>query len=428
MEKINLPKGTRDVGDPEIFIWYHVENIVRQMAAHYHYFEIRTPLFEHTELFARGVGEATDIVQKEMYTFIDKGGRSVTLRPEGTAPVMRSYLEQGLYISNPRIKWFYMGPMFRYERPQAGRMRQFHQFGFEAIGFQSPASDAEVILLASRIFQKIGLKNLVLEINSLGCKSCKPAYLEALRQFLLGEALRLCENCANRIDVNPLRILDCKNESCQTILHDARFPKIQDYLCEECAVHQKQLIDILGGVHIQPVINSFLVRGLDYYVKTTFEIKTDELGAQNAIGGGGRYDNLSDALGVKGVPGVGFAAGMERIILLLQKQSELSTFHRKPVVYLAPLDQQGEQSLLRLSIFLDENAIPFYMDFADKAIKYHFKNAQRMEIQYVVLVGDEECQGGTYSIKNLHTGEQKTISQETLIGDLLEAYQNDANT
>ncbi len=428
MEKIHVPKGTRDIGDPEIFIWYHVENIVREVAAHYGYSEIRTPFFEQTELFARGVGEATDIVQKEMYTFTDKGGRSITLRPEGTAPVMRSYLEQGLYVSNPRVKWFYMGPMFRYERPQAGRMRQFHQFGFETIGYQSPASDAEVILLANLIYQKIGLINLLLEINSLGCKSCKPSYIQAMRIYLKKYACDLCENCRTRIEINPLRVLDCKNESCQAVFHRADFPNIQDYLCAECATHQEQLIAILTHIGIQHVINPYLVRGLDYYVKTAFEIKTEELGAQNAIGGGGRYDNLSDVLGVQGIPGVGFAAGMERIILLLQKQVGQKAFNQKPLVYLAPLDHQGEKSLLQLSMRLDHLAIPFYLEFADKGIKYHLKNAQRMNIHHIVIVGEEECRNGAYSIKNLQTGEQKTIPQEALVSDLLGACQNVANT
>ncbi|HCU21519.1 MAG TPA: histidine--tRNA ligase [Candidatus Atribacteria bacterium] len=428
MEKITLPKGTKDIGDPEIFIWYHIENIVRQEAAHYHYIELRTPLFEHTELFARGVGEETDIVQKEMYTFLDKGGRSVTLRPEGTAPVMRSYLEQGFHIHNPRMKYFYMGPMFRYERPQAGRMRQFHQFGFEAIGFQSPAADAEIILLADRIYKKIGLKNIRLEINSLGCKKCKPQYLEALKNFLRNQAAQFCKNCTNRIETNPLRVLDCKNESCQNILHSESFPIIQIFLCDECLTHQNHLIGILESAQIHPVVNPYLVRGLDYYIKTTFEMKTEELGAQNAIGGGGRYDNLSDALGVKSIPGVGFAAGMERIILLLQKQSESKAFFQKPFIYLSPLDQQGEDVLLQLSIVLDENSIPFHLDFSDKSLKYHFKNAQRMGASFIIIAGENEYHTKTYTLKNMLSGEQKVVSQKTLIGDLLEAYQNVKNT
>ncbi|MCX6089943.1 MAG: histidine--tRNA ligase, partial [Candidatus Atribacteria bacterium] len=316
MEKIHVPKGTRDILDEEIVLWYRVENIVRTMASLFDYHEIRTPLFEHTELFSRGVGEATDIVQKEMYTFTDKGGRSITLRPEGTAPVMRSFIEQGLYVSNPRIKWFYMGPMFRYERPQAGRMRQFHQFGFEALGYTSPACDAEIIFLAWTIYQEIGLKNLTLEINNLGCHQCKPQYIEVLKQFLDSHREELCENCRSRMDKNPLRILDCKEAGCQGVLHSSNFPVIQSYLCDDCRHHQDELMDNLARTGVSVIINPYLVRGLDYYIKTAFEIKTGELGSQDAIGGGGRYDHLSDTLGVKGIPGVGFAAGMERIILL----------------------------------------------------------------------------------------------------------------
>jgi len=262
----------------------------------------------------------------------------------------------------------------------------------------------------------------------LGCRKCKPQYLEALKNYLRNQAAQFCKNCSNRIETNPLRVLDCKNESCQNILHNESFPIIQNFLCDECRTHQNHLIGILESAQIHPVINPYLVRGLDYYIKTTFEMKTEELGAQNAIGGGGRYDNLSDALGVKGIPGVGFAAGMERIILLLQKQSESKAFFQKPFIYLSPLDQQGENVLLKLSIVLDEKSIPFYLDFSDKSLKYHFKNAQRMDASFIIIAGENEHQTKTYTLKNLLSGEQKVVSQKTLIGDLLEAYQNVKNT
>ncbi|MCX7667526.1 MAG: histidine--tRNA ligase [Atribacterota bacterium] len=420
MSQLKAPKGTRDISGREIRIWRRIEEMVYEVARFFGYQEIRTPIFESTELFARGVGEGTDIVQKEMYTFLDKGGRSLTLRPEGTAPVMRAYLEQGFVVHEPRVKWFYLGPMFRYERPQAGRMRQFHQFGFEAIGFESPACDAEIILIAWTIYEKLGLKRLSLEINSLGCDRCKPGYIETLKAFFRDRSEELCSNCKDRLERNPLRILDCKVEACRTVLRSTAFPNLQDFLCEDCQKHQEELLQTLTALGIPFVINPNLVRGLDYYTKTAFEVKTGELGAQDAVGGGGRYDNLSQALGGQKVPGVGFAAGMERIVLLLQKEEKETVSEQSEVVYLAPLGKEGEKRLLVLSRLLLENRIPFYTDFADKTLKYHLKRAQKMGIRRVIILGEEEVQRSVFLLKDMVSGEQISLSQEELLKKLRE--------
>lgn len=420
MSIIKAPKGTRDIWGEEIYLWHKVEEVVRSLASSFQYEEIRTPIFESTDLFARGVGEVTDIVQKEMYTFPDKGGRSLTLRPEGTAPVMRAYLEHGLNISNPRVKWFYMGPMFRYERPQAGRMRQFHQFGFEAIGFPQPACDAEIILIAWLVSKKLGLENLSLEINSLGCNNCRDEYIKVLQDFLNREEKNLCANCKTRAEKNPLRVLDCKEETCQEVIHSPVFPVVQDFLCEECREHQENLMEILKELGIPFSINPYLVRGLDYYTRTAFEIKTGELGAQDAVAGGGRYDNLSSSLGGPSVPGVGFAAGMERMILLLAKKYEPSSFKEQPLFYLAPLDAPGEKALLQLASFLGERAVPFYLEFADKGVKYHLKKAQKMGINNVIIVGGEERDREEFIWKDMREGEQRLIKKEELLARLLE--------
>jgi len=403
MEKIRVPKGTRDIFGEDALLWQRVEEVVRSVSRYFGFSEIRTPLFEHTELFVRGVGEETDIVQKEMYTFPDKGGRSLTLRPEGTAPVMRAYLEHGLHVSNPRLKLYYMGPMFRYERPQAGRMRQFHQFGYESLGFESPASDTEIILLSWLIYRELCLSDITVEINSLGCRDCMGRYLDILRTFLAREPL--CHTCRERSTKNPLRVMDCKEEGCREVFESPAFPTIQESLCSSCKEHQDEVLRGLRKLSVPYSLNPLLVRGLDYYVRTVFEVKAGGLGAQDAIGGGGRYDNLSDTLGVQGIRGVGFAAGMERIILLLKKRYAGEVFHGKRL-YLAPLDRMGEIYLLSLAQQLNREKILFYIDFADKGIKYHLKRAQKMGIRYVILCGEEEARSETLAVKDLDSGIQ----------------------
>lgn len=412
-EVIKAPRGTRDILGEEVLLWQRLEEVVRKNALLFGYEEIRTPIFEHTELFTRGVGEETDIVQKEMYTFTDKGGRSLTLRPEGTAPVVRAYLEHGFSVHEPRVKWYYIGPMFRYERPQAGRMRQFHQFGFEALGFGEPACDAEIIHLAWTIYQELGLLDLSLEVNSIGCSLCRPYYIARLREYLTPFRDRLCENCQRRLISNPLRVLDCKAESCQEVFAEETFPKIRDFLCDACHKHERELFTLLENLRIPFAVNHRLVRGLDYYTRTVFEIKVRHLGAQDAIGGGGRYDGLSRALGGPDIPGVGFASGMERIVLLLEKTTQ-PPFR----VYLAPQDGAGEGVLLSLSRELVACGIPFHLDFATKSLKYHLKHAQRMHIRFVVIVGESERTQGVFALKDLATGEQISLSLSELLARL----------
>lgn len=414
-EVIKAPRGTRDILGEEVLLWQRLEEVVRKNALLFGYEEIRTPIFEHTELFTRGVGEETDIVQKEMYTFTDKGGRSLTLRPEGTAPVVRAYLEHGFSVHEPRVKWYYIGPMFRYERPQAGRMRQFHQFGFEALGFGEPACDAEIIHLAWTIYQELGLLDLSLEVNSIGCSLCRPYYIARLREYLTPFRDRLCENCQRRLISNPLRVLDCKVESCQEVFAEETFPKIRDFLCDACHKHERELFALLENLRIPFAVNHRLVRGLDYYTRTVFEIKVRHLGAQDAIGGGGRYDGLSRALGGPDIPGVGFASGMERIVLLLEKTTQ-SPFPFR--VYLAPQDGAGEGVLLSLSRELVACGIPFHLDFATKSLKYHLKHAQRMRIRFVVIVGESERTQGVFALKDLTTGEQVSLSLSELLARL----------
>lgn len=413
VEGMKAPRGTRDILGEEVLLWQKLEDVVRKTALLFGYEEIRTPIFEHTELFTRGVGEETDIVQKEMYTFTDKGGRSLTLRPEGTAPVVRAYLEHGFPVREPRVKWYYLGPMFRYERPQAGRMRQFHQFGFEALGFGEPACDAEIIHLAWTIYTELGLSGLSLEVNSIGCPLCKPQYVAKLREYLIPHKDRLCGNCLRRLESNPLRVLDCKEETCQGVFNAEDFPKIQDFLCAPCREHEAALFTLLENLRIPFTVNHRLVRGLDYYTRTVFEVKVRHLGAQDAIGGGGRYDGLAKALGGPDTPGVGFAAGMERIVLLLEREAQPSLPFR---VYLAPQDAPAEAVLLSLSRELAARGIPFHLDFAEKSLKYHLKHAQRMRARFVVIVGEREREEGVFALKDLASGEQVSLS----LGELLE--------
>ncbi|BER91933.1 MAG: histidyl-tRNA synthetase [Candidatus Atribacteria bacterium] len=417
MQKVRAPKGTKDILGEEIRIWHFLEETVRETARCFSYQEIRTPVFEHTELFQRSVGEATDIVQKEMYTFLDKSGRSLTLRPEGTAAVVRAYVEHGFHVKKPRVKWYYLGPMFRYERPQAGRMRQFHQFGFEAIGFAGPGADLEIILIAWFICQRLGLPQLSLEINSLGCPECKGKYLDELIKFLQEHSQELCVTCRERAQRNPLRVLDCKNEGCQRVFSNPDFPVIQNFLCEKCAEHQRRVEEGLRKLQVPFQVNPRLVRGLDYYTRTAFEVKSGELGAQNAVMGGGRYDGLADFLGVKGVAGVGFAAGMERLVLLLSDKK--SVFEEKgPLVYLAPLSPSAESQCLRLALKLADLHVPFYLGEAERSLRAQLKEAQNAGIRFVVLLGEDEEQRGIFSLKDLDRGIQEGYSEEELLSFL----------
>ncbi|HKK82979.1 MAG TPA: histidine--tRNA ligase [Atribacterota bacterium] len=402
------PKGTSDILPSQIDYWYYIENIIKEVLQIYGYREIRTPSFEHTELFVRGIGETTDIVNKEMFTFQDRKGRSLTLRPEGTAPVVRAYLEHNMSRENPLVKLFYLGNMFRCEKPQAGRYRQFNQFGLEAIGSQSPLIDAEIIQASLEIYKKIGLTDLKLVINSVGCRECRPKYLEALKEYFKDRKELLCSDCRERYDKNPLRILDCKNKQCQIEIKNS--PTIFDYLCEDCREHFQKLKEFLDSIGVVYQVNPLLVRGLDYYTKTAFEIISGELGSQNAVGGGGRYDYLVEELGGKPTPAVGFAAGIERMIATLEKQGVKIPSWEGLKVFVATVSTEDHSSALKIVKQIRENGLSAEMDFLDKSLKAQMRLANKFNVSYVVIVGQEELKEQKVTIKNMSNGQQEKIA------------------
>jgi len=402
------PKGTSDILPSQIDYWYYIENIIKEVLQIYGYREIRTPSFEHTELFVRGIGETTDIVNKEMFTFQDRKGRSLTLRPEGTAPVVRAYLEHNMSRENPLVKLFYLGNMFRCEKPQAGRYRQFNQFGLEAIGSQSPLIDAEIIQASLEIYKKIGLTDLKLVINSVGCRECRPKYLEALKEYFKDRKELLCSDCRERYDKNPLRILDCKNKQCQIEIKNS--PTIFDYLCEDCREHFQKLKEFLDSIRVVYQVNPLLVRGLDYYTKTAFEIISGELGSQNAVGGGGRYDYLVEELGGKPTPAVGFAAGIERMIATLEKQGVKIPSWEGLKVFVATVSTEDHSSALKIVKQIRENGLSAEMDFLDKSLKAQMRLANKFNVSYVVIVGQEELKEQKVTIKNMLNGQQEKIA------------------
>ena len=338
---INTPKGTKDILPQVSYKWQYVESAAREVAKIFGAQEIRTPTFEHTEVFLRGVGETTDIVNKEMYTFNDKGGRSITLKPEGTAGVVRSFVENGLYSSALPNKFYYITQCFRYERPQAGRLREFHQFGIEFLGASDANIDAEVILLAKTFLDKIGVTGITLYLNSIGCKTCRQKYEQALKAYLEENLDSLCELCKDRLKKNPLRILDCKNDDCKKITANA--PKILDYICEDCSAHFEKVKKLLTLAKVDYKINPNIVRGLDYYTRTVFEFVSDNIGAQGTVCGGGRYDGLVSQLGGNDVPGIGFAMGIERLLLLLENIGVQIPNQNKVKVYIAPMGEKESE-------------------------------------------------------------------------------------
>ena len=410
--QINGPRGTQDMLPGNSSNWLTVEAEARGVCKLYGYQEIRTPIFEHTELFLRGVGETTDIVQKEMYTFTDRGNRSITLRPENTAAVVRSYLENKLYALPQPSKLFYIGPMFRYDRPQAGRLRQFHQFGIEAIGSPGPVVDAEIILLAVHFFNKLGLTDLNLYLNSVGCPKCRPVYREKLQAFLRDKLDGFCEDCRSRFDRNPMRILDCKNETCNRLSQGA--PEITDCLCEECSGHFTRLQELLTAAGVMFKLNPRLVRGLDYYTKTAFEIQYPPLGAQSAICGGGRYDGLVEECGGPATPGIGFAIGLERVLLAQEKQNLLPAAQPKTDLYLAPIGDVAQLMAFRLLEKIRKAGFSADMDLMGRSLKAQLKYANQLPARYVAIIGEDEALQNKVTFKNMQTGEQQLVDQENI--------------
>lgn len=410
------PRGTKDILPDVSEQWCYVERKVRNVCDLYGYKEIRTPIFEHTELFLRGIGETTDIVEKEMYSFTDRGKRNITLRPENTAAVVRAYLEHKLYADTSLNKLFYIGPMFRYDRPQAGRYRQFHQFGIEAIGSLNAAVDAEIIILAVQFLKSLGLTELKLNINSVGCPKCRPVYREKLQAFLHDKLDELCHDCQSRYDRNPMRVLDCKNEKCTELSQGA--PEMADCLCEECNTHFNQLKNLLKTANIEFVLNPRLVRGLDYYTKTAFEIQYSPLGAQSAICGGGRYDGLIEECGGSSTPAIGFAIGLERVLLALEKQNLLPDAEVNLDAFVVALDVEAQPLAFKILCDLRKANFKSDMDFAGKSLKSQMKQANKLGAKYAIIIGEDEVREASAMLKNMQTGEQEKVEAKDLVDKL----------
>jgi histidyl-tRNA synthetase len=372
----------------------------------YGYERIDVPAFEDTGLFSRSIGEETDIVQKEMYTFEDRGGNKITLRPEGTAPVCRAYLEHGMHNLPQPVKLYYIGSIFRYERPQAGRYRQHYQFGYEAIGGDDPALDAEVIDMAWQFFSSLNLRHLSLVLNSIGCKQCRPEYLAALKNYYANYINGLCSDCKTRFNQNLLRLLDCKKPVCQPIADSA--PRSTDYLCPQCADHFNRLKRYLGLLEIPFVLNHRLVRGLDYYTRTVFEVQPEAEGAQSTLGGGGRYDDLIEELGGRPTPAIGFAAGIERIILNLKQQGISVPTLPRPQVFLAYIGDEAREEAIKLAARLRKDGIGVIEAVGNKSLKAQLRQANNLGASHAVIIGDEEVKNGTIILRNMTTSEQKT--------------------
>ncbi len=405
-------RGTQDILPADAYKWNYVEGVIRDLCRRYGYGEIRTPMLEATELFLRGIGDTTDVVTKEMYTFTDRGGRSITLRPENTASAVRAYLEHKLYGDGAVQKFFYIGSMFRYDRPQAGRYREFHQFGVEVMGASSPAADAEVILLAYTLFQNLGLSDLVLHINSIGCPKCRPVYREALISHFRSSEETLCDDCRERLEKNPLRVLDCKEDAGKECVRNA--PAVTDYLCDECREKFEALKSYLTALGIPFTVDPRLVRGLDYYTNTAFEIQYAPLGAQSAICGGGRYDGLVSEIGGPETPSVGFAVGLERLLLALEKQNLIPEPKKEARVYIAAMGEAATAAGMTIQKELRARGILADMDLQQKSLKGQMKQAGKSGAAYTVILGDEEMAQKEAVIKTMETGEQEKISLETV--------------
>ncbi len=410
--KIKALKGFKDILPEEAALWQHIEKTARQIFHRFGYREIRVPILEKTGLFARSIGETTDIVEKEMYSFADRNGDSLTMRPEGTASVLRSFIEHNLQAERPVQKLYTMGPMFRHERPQKGRLRQFHQMSVEAVGADEPEVDAEIIAMAQMIITELGL-DVSLEINSLGCPKCRPAFNQALLDFLAASQDDLCPDCERRRYKNPLRVLDCKNKTCQE--HYINAPSILDHLCSHCADHFQSVESHLKALEIKYKVNSFMVRGLDYYTRTTFELLTNALGAQSAVGAGGRYDGLVKQLGGPALPGIGFAMGMERLTLLLADQQ------RNPQsidIFIAALGKEAQARGFVMAHALRKHNLAVVLDYADRSLKSQMKQAARHNCRFTLIIGEDELAKGTALLRDMDSHDQT----EVILSDDLTAW------
>ena len=413
----NAPRGTKDILPDTVGAWTYVEGVLRDLCARYGYREIRTPLFEHTELFQRGIGDGTDVVDKEMYTFTDRGERSLTLRPENTASAVRAYLQNKLYAEGSLQKLFYIGSMFRYDRPQAGRMREFHQFGVEAIGEESPFVDAEVILLAIDFLGELGLGDLELKLNAVGCPKCRPAYRERLQVYFKEHLGQLCEDCRERYTRSPMRILDCKADAGQPFMVHA--PAITDCLCEDCAKHFAQVKSALTAAGISYTLDTRLVRGLDYYTRTAFEVAYPPLGAQSAVAGGGRYDGLVEELGGSPTPAVGFAVGLERVLLALEQQGLLPALAPAADVFLVALGHTASVAAFPLLHRLRRGGLRVLMDYAGRSMKAQMKQAGKAGVRYAVILGEDELARGEALVRDMKESIQENYSLDNIVKQLI---------
>lgn len=413
--RIQAIRGVKDIMPDEIEKWRWVENKANQVFTRYGFKEIRLPIFEKTKLFSRGIGETTDIVEKEMYTFEDRGGEKVTLRPEGTASVVRAFIEHKMYTKQTVQKYYYLGPMFRYERPQAGRFRQFYQIGVEAMGSHNPSIDAEVMIMLMEFFTVLGLNQIELQINSLGCNKCRPEYRETLKKSITNHLADLCENCNKRYQKNPLRVLDCKVE--RDIEIASGLPKITDHICNECKCHFEKVQTLLHETQIPFNINPSLVRGLDYYTHTAFEVTSRDLGAQNAISGGGRYNTLVEEFEGPPTPCFGFALGLERLISLVPFD-KMESIETNPDVFVVSLGEEAKLKVFSLVHQLRSGGISVERDYNEGSIKSQMRKANRSASSFALIIGENEIKSGTYQLKNMKDGKQSNITAESCVEEI----------
>ena len=416
-QKIQKPRGTMDIFPDEALIWQTIENKAREVAKRFGFGEIRTPTFEELSLFKRGVGEVTDVVQKEMYTFTDREDRVFALRPEGTASVVRAIIENGKASDAMPLKYFYIINCFRYEKPQAGRSREFFQFGTEMFGTKDPSADATVIALASALINELGIKGVKLHINSIGCPECRPKYRQALVDYFKSHEDKLCDTCKERLKTNPLRVLDCKSPICSEIAKDA--PCTIDYLCDECNDHLEKLKIYLDAQNIEYSIDTRIVRGLDYYTKTVFEFICEGIGAQSTVCGGGRYDGLMEQLGGPSLPGIGFGMGLTRIILAMKESGALIPEAPKPVLYIAPMGDKARATAIKYVAELRNKGIYAECDICARSLKAQMKYADKIGAHYTLIIGDSELESGKAQLKDMTNSTQEEIEISNIVDIIL---------
>lgn len=412
----NAPKGTKDILPDQVYKWHYVEKKFADICRRYGFKEVRTPAFEHTELFTRGIGDTTDVVQKEMYTFNDHGNRSITLKPEGTSPAVRAFIEHKQYAEVQPTKYYYITPCYRYEKPQSGRQREFHQFGIETFGTPNMIADAEIISLANDFLNNCGITDIQLRINSVGCPECRKKHREALKDFLKPKYDELCSTCQDRYHRNPMRIIDCKSPVCHELVQGA--PMMVDYLCEDCKSAFEELQENLKAMEIPFVVDPTIVRGLDYYTKTAFEFVTTSIGAQGTVCGGGRYDHLVEEIGGPPIPGVGFGLGIERLLMLMEVNGAEFPEEEKPDVFIAFIGDKAKAFGLKLARDLRLEGISVRMDNLARNIKGQFKYADRLNAKYTIVIGEDELDRGIVSLKNMEKSEQKEVRFDELVSEI----------